>query len=668
MEDELVIFKDLPDKSTALNAYNLNHNFDVYNKQIKAEASKIDTTLQEIQTFQKQTEETINTKTQEFEETVTTQSEKFSSEVTKQVQTLTDDITEKTNTLQENITQATTDLQKQITDSNTELTQQITDSKTSLESDITKTKEELYTEIAKQIASISSLSIHICEKGLPTENISETTIYLIKPENLPSNGSVEVSERSVANAKSVQSLPTVKPEVFDVYGNRVYRETYVTAKNISTVQNASVQAIAESIPDDEYYIACFWVKTGEDTHKWVAVGNTKIDLTQYSTTEEMNSAIKKAIEDLYNKIKDEFVDTTNDQTINGVKTFSSLPKVPFEQGKEDYANEEVASVGYVVESSTDLVNNVTNLVNAKVGLIKAKNEEDAVQKSIDDPNNAYYWTDEQPTYDVKPFNECSDEELAQYLQWHYAGKIDLAEHWSVGDTRVIHLNGIDSPNENVYTESWSEQDITIVITTMNHHDLAEPIGARDKAAVTLQTRECLNDLSRGVNENGCIFVNLNNNIDSTFSPWSKLPMRTWMNNQFYNTCFSDEWKALIKDTKHKRLTTYNQTTTEEVVDKFFLPSYPEIFGNTAYQYYIANVKPNSEEGTQWDWYKTSDNRVKKGNSNGAANTHACYWWMGSAASYYDSSYGYDWCRVDTSSAAFSGDGSHAHGLAPAFCL
>ena len=116
--------------------------------------------------------------------------------------------------------------------------------------------------------------------------------------------------------------------------------------------------------------------------------------------------------------------------------------------------------------------------------------------------------------------------------------------------------------------------------------------------MTVQTKECLNNLSQGYNENGGIFVNLNNNRDSTFSPWSKLPMRIWMNNQFYNTCFSDEWKALIKDTKHKRLTTYDQTTTEEVVDKIFLPSYPEIFSNTAYQYYIANVKPNSEEGTQ----------------------------------------------------------------------
>ena len=129
-----------------------------------------------------------------------------------------------------------------------------------------------------------------------------------------------------------------------------------------------------------------------------------------------------------------------------------------------------------------------------------------------------------------------------------------------------------------------------------------------------------------------------------------------------------QWKALIKDTKHRRLTTYNKTTTEEVVDKIFLPSYPEIFGNTAYRYYIANVKPNGEEGTQWDWYKTSGNRIKKGNSNGSANAHNCFWWIGSASSEYALSAGYHWCGVSSYGSAYDTHGSGARGLAPAFAI
>lgn len=39
-------------------------------------------------------------------------------------------------------------------------------------------------------------------------------------------------------------------------------------------------------------------------------------------------------------------------------------------------------------------------------------------------------------------------------------------------------------------------------------------------------------------------------------------------------------------------------TTEEVIDKLFLPSYPEIFGNTSYGNYLNGATPVGEEGTQ----------------------------------------------------------------------
>ena len=55
---------------------------------------------------------------------------------------------------------------------------------------------------------------------------------------------------------------------------------------------------------------------------------------------------------------------------------------------------------------------------------------------------------------------------------------------------------------------------------------------------------------------------------------------------------------MIKETKHKRLTQYNAKTTEEVIDKLFLPSYPEIFGNTSYGNYLSGTTPTGEEGTQ----------------------------------------------------------------------
>lgn len=55
---------------------------------------------------------------------------------------------------------------------------------------------------------------------------------------------------------------------------------------------------------------------------------------------------------------------------------------------------------------------------------------------------------------------------------------------------------------------------------------------------------------------------------------------------------------MIKETKHNRLTQYNAKTTESILDKIFLPSYPEIYGNVSYGNYLNNATPASEEGTQ----------------------------------------------------------------------
>ena len=127
---------------------------------------------------------------------------------------------------------------------------------------------------------------------------------------------------------------------------------------------------------------------------------------------------------------------------------------------------------------------------------------------------------------IVTFQEGTDEEIAAALEAHYNGDINIEDYWNVGDTRKIHLNSIDSPNTGAYTNAWEAQDITIVITALNHHDLKEQIGTRTKAAVTVQTRECLNNLSQGYDENGCVFVNLNNNYDYTFTKWSQLSLRT----------------------------------------------------------------------------------------------------------------------------------------------
>ena len=275
----------------------------------------------------------------------------------------------------------------------------------------------------------------------------------------------------------------------------------------------------------------------------------------------------------------------------------------------------------------------------------------------------------QSGFKIKPFATCTDDEIKQYLDLHYAGKINIGDYWHVGDTRKIHLNNIANPNKDKYTDTWPAQDITIVITAFNHHDLATPINGITKTAITVQTREVLNNLTDYWNVNGCVFTNLSKDIDVTFAKWSKLPLRTWMNGTFLTTCFSSNWKNMIKSTKHKRLTQYNAKTTESVTDKIFLPSYPEIFGNISNTFkYLNGDTPTGEEGIQWEYYKIAKNRIKKGNNNGKANSVSCYWLNGSANSDYDSNTGYHWCDVTSRGEGQSTLGQYAYGLAPAFCL
>ena len=199
-DNELVIFRDLPDKTTPLNAYNLNHNFDVYNKKIETEAGKIDTTLQEIEKAKTDMQNDIDSKTQALEKNIT---------------------------------------------------EQITKTTENLESQITQSKEQLETDIGKQIASITSLSIEVVE-SLPTQNISKTTIYLIKPENLPQDMSINSVKKNLQAEKLV----------------------------ISPLSENSVSALA--ISQEDFYLACFYVN-----NDWVVVGSTTTDLSGYVKKNEL---------------------------------------------------------------------------------------------------------------------------------------------------------------------------------------------------------------------------------------------------------------------------------------------------------------------------------------------------------------------------------------------
>lgn len=264
---------------------------------------------------------------------------------------------------------------------------------------------------------------------------------------------------------------------------------------------------------------------------------------------------------------------------------------------------------------------------------------------------------------IVSFTDGTDEEIAAMLEAYYNDELTWEEMgWAVGDTRKIHLNAMQAPNS---SQTWAAQDITVVIVAHDHTNLATSINGHTKACITVQTRETLSGTSAGTQ--GTIYVNGDSSYDTSFTKWSNLYMRTYLNSKVWGAFPSGDFKSAIKPSKHYRHTTYNGAASELVTDTLFLPSYPEIFGTTSY----GSYKPTSPvEGTQFDYYKTSSNRVKVANSNGGRDSlaSAVYWWQGSCSLSYNSSTGYRWCYVDTDGSSKNYTGRYGAGLAPAWAM
>ena len=281
----------------------------------------------------------------------------------------------------------------------------------------------------------------------------------------------------------------------------------------------------------------------------------------------------------------------------------------------------------------------------------------------------YYFNAEMKYYEkpIPTFANATDEELSDMLAKHYANEIDLStlNGWEVGATRLIHLDAMQAPNPNS-SNTWPGQDITVVIVAHNHTDLATPINGHTKAALTVQTREVLNNCTDAYNDAGHIYINGDSSYDTTFTKWSNLYMRTFLNSNVYNA-FQSDFKSMIKASKHYRHTEYDTSASEQVTDNIFLPSYPEIFGTISENYYTDT---DPVEGTQFEYYASLDttNKIKYGNNNGVANGTKQYWWNGSPCSYYDSSIGYLWCLVNDEGDVNFNLGSYNNGLAPAFAM
>lgn len=91
-------------------------------------------------------------------------------------------------------------------------------------------------------------------------------------------------------------------------------------------------------------------------------------------------------------------------------------------------------------------------------------------------------------------------------------------------------------------------------------------------------------------------------------------------------------------------------TINTTADKLFLLSEVEIFGSTTYS--------EAGEGTQYDYYKAGNSKVKKRNGS------AAIWWERSPNAGYSTRF----CYVDSNGSAGLSGASTARGVAFGFCF
>ena len=354
MESDLVIFEDLPSQRTPLNAYNLNHNFDVFKKDVDTAKNEISNTLEEIETSKAQMEQTITEKTTELETNITSKTQELES-----------NITSKTNTLEENITIQVEDLENNITTKTTQLEENITQKTNKLESDINSSKTQLETEIGEAISKITTIKTDVVTE-LPTENIDTSTIYFIKPGNLPQSVSAEEFKISSTKNKII-----ISPKLYGLNG-------------------AEIQAM--EITEEDYYLACFYVN-----QKWIVIGSSKIDLSDYPTLEQLTRILQDYVKSneltkllkgyaQKNEIPTNVSQLTND---SGYISEEADPTVP--SHVKSISEENISSWNNKADTSA-IPTNVSDLTNDM--FVKCESEEDALSQSTGDTQHLYYWVEE----------------------------------------------------------------------------------------------------------------------------------------------------------------------------------------------------------------------------------------------------------------------------------
>ena len=220
---------------------------------------------------------------------------------------------------------------------------------------------------------------------------------------------------------------------------------------------------------------------------------------------------------------------------------------------------------------------------------------------------------------VYPFTIGDNLNDTDWADIDICGRLGMAQQFfKVGDSKTVNIGGTN---------------YEVQIIGFNHDDNV----SGGKAAYSFQLVDCLNQTQQM------------NTSNTNTGGWNGSAMRGRMST--YKSQLPAALRNVIKTVKKKSGTGGGSSSgTQQTNDDLFLLSEIEIFGTTTYS--VAG------EGTQYEWYKAGNSRIKK--VNGSAND----WWERSPYSGGT----YVFCAVNSSGGADYYNATDSYGVSFGFCV
>lgn len=220
---------------------------------------------------------------------------------------------------------------------------------------------------------------------------------------------------------------------------------------------------------------------------------------------------------------------------------------------------------------------------------------------------------------VYPFTIGDNLNDTDWADIDICGRLGMAQQFfKVGDSKTVNIGGTN---------------YEVQIIGFNHDDKV----SGGKAAYSFQLVDCLNQTQQM------------NTSNTNTGGWNGSAMRGRMST--YKSQLPAALRNVIKTVKKKSGTGRGSSSgTQQTNDDLFLLSEIEIFGTTTYS--VAG------EGTQYEWYKAGNSRIKK------VNGSADYWWERSPCSGDANGF----CAVDSSGSANYSAAVASYGVSFGFCV